>query len=259
MTLRPVSVRRPLDVVQLKLAIRRQLAGGCRARRAAAPEDTGSSGAGASGGTGSTKGRGDPQRHQSQTKLRRVAKAGVAPLSRKRWSGGRHGDPRGQPPPARAREAAGPRNERHQLTMAWVDRAPVARAIPDTARFIAAAAFAIPPVVLLAVAGGLAFRGGGVAAPVATRCSWTRGFARRALGGRRRSRPATLDMANACRSLGAARLERRLVCWTVSREATFEHVLRLAMLVAAAVAGSPMRRARGRRSCSPPALRSTAL
>src|SRR5918994_4950033 len=122
--------------------------------------------------------------------------------------------------------------------MAWVDRAPVARAIPDTARFIAAAAFAIPPVMLLAVAGGLAFRGGGVAPlqwqPIAL-----------GLG----ASLVVLSLVGAVPALQRsawpmlAGLSALLVwsaasfAWTVSREATFEHVLRLALLVAAAVVG----------------------
>ena len=46
----------PLTFLQLKLAIRRQLARGCRARSAADPEEAAPSGTGAVGGTGSTKG-----------------------------------------------------------------------------------------------------------------------------------------------------------------------------------------------------------
>jgi hypothetical protein len=46
----------PLTFLQLKLAIRRQLAGGCQRRNAANPEDAGPTGTGEVGGTESTEG-----------------------------------------------------------------------------------------------------------------------------------------------------------------------------------------------------------
>src|SRR5215210_6838005 len=47
--------------------------------------------------------------------------------------------------------------------MVALDQSPVAPAAPAEARLVAAAAFALPPVMLLAVGFGLALRGGGVA------------------------------------------------------------------------------------------------
>jgi hypothetical protein len=57
----------PLTFLQLKLAIRRQLARGCRGRRAADPEGANSSGTGAAGGTGSTMKATKKQRRPSRS------------------------------------------------------------------------------------------------------------------------------------------------------------------------------------------------
>jgi hypothetical protein len=122
--------------------------------------------------------------------------------------------------------------------MASVDIPSTARAVPVGGRLVAAAAFALPPVVLLAVGFGLAVQGGGVAPE-----QW---------------QPAAIGIAAALFVLAAVgaipRVERAalpaLIClgallawsaasmiWTVSREATFEHVIRLGMLAGAAVIG----------------------
>nr|MBA2568523.1 hypothetical protein [Actinomycetota bacterium] len=122
--------------------------------------------------------------------------------------------------------------------MASEARASIARSVPDTARFIAAAAFAIPPLMLLGVAGGLAFRGGGVAPlqwqPVALGLGASL-VVLSAVGAVPALQRAVLPMIVSLSALlvwSAASF-----AWTVSREATFEHVLRLAMLVAAALVG----------------------
>jgi len=122
--------------------------------------------------------------------------------------------------------------------MASAARASIARSAPDTARFIAAAAFAIPPVMLLGVACGLAFRGGGVAPlqwqPVALGLGACLVVLSVVGAVPALQRPALPMLAGLSALLAWSAVS---FAWTVSREATFEHVLRLGMLFAVAVVG----------------------
>jgi O-Antigen ligase len=119
-----------------------------------------------------------------------------------------------------------------------IEHPSLVRTTPASGRLIAAAAFALPPVMLLAVALGLGLRGGGVAPQ-----QW---------------QPAALGIAASLvvlSAVGAVPTARRTVlpmflglaalllwsgasfAWTASREATYEHVIRLGMLAAAAAVG----------------------
>ena len=110
---------------------------------------------------------------------------------------------------------------------------------PAGGRLVAAAAFALPPVMLLVVAFGLGLRGGGVAAeqwqPVAV------GLAAALLvlavvGAVPRVPRAPLPMLFSLAALLA--WSAVSLAWTASREATFEQVIRLGMLGGAAVVGA---------------------
>jgi hypothetical protein len=120
-----------------------------------------------------------------------------------------------------------------------VDHASIARDVPASARLVAAAALALPPLMLVAVALGLALRGGGV-----TPEQW---------------QPAVIGLAASLLVLSLVGAVPRInlraaapmlaglaallvwsaasMAWTASREATFEHVLRLSLLAGAAVVG----------------------
>jgi len=103
---------------------------------------------------------------------------------------------------------------------------------------IAAAVFALPPLMLLAVALGFAFRGGGVAPeqwqPVAIGLAASL-LVLAAVGAipavQHAAVPALVGLAALLVWSGAS------FAWTASREATFEHLLRVAMLAGAAVVG----------------------
>ncbi len=123
--------------------------------------------------------------------------------------------------------------------MAVVDHPSTLRAVPVGGRLVAAAAFALPPVMLLAVGFGLAVRGGGVApeqwqpAAVGLVASL---FVLSVVGAIPQVQRAALPALFALGGLlvwSAASMT-----WTVSREATFEHLIRLALLAGAAVVGA---------------------
>jgi O-Antigen ligase len=106
-------------------------------------------------------------------------------------------------------------------------------------RLVAVAAFALPPVMLLVAAFGLALRGGGVAPeqwqPVAVGLAAGL-FALAAVGAVPRLQRAALPMLVSLAALLA--WSAVSFAWTASREATFEQVIRLGMLSAAAVVGA---------------------
>ena len=122
--------------------------------------------------------------------------------------------------------------------MTAVDQSAVPRAVPASGRLVAAAAFALPPLMLLAVGFGLALRGGGVAPeqwqPVAIGLAASLlvlaavGAVPRVHGS---ARPWIVGLAALLLWSGAS------MAWTASREATFEYLLRLAMLAGAAAVG----------------------
>lgn len=122
--------------------------------------------------------------------------------------------------------------------MTAVDHPSIAQAVPATGRLVAVAALALPPLMLLAVGVGLAFRGGGVAPeqwqPVAIGLAAslmvlsTVGAVPRVHRG---ALPALVGLAALIVWSAAS------MAWTTSREATFEHVIRLAMLGGAAAVG----------------------
>jgi hypothetical protein len=122
--------------------------------------------------------------------------------------------------------------------MTAIDQPAVARGAPASARLVAAAAFALPPVMLLAVACGLGLRGGGVApeqwqpAALGLAASLVVLAAVGAVPSVQRAALPMLVSLSALLAWSAASL-----AWTVSREATFEQVIRLGMLAAAAVVG----------------------
>ena len=97
------------------------------------------------------------------------------------------------------------------------------------------------------------------ASPVATHCARARGFAPRALSRWRRSHTAAIGVADACRPLGTARsgAPPRLPgpCHAKRRSSTSCGWPCSSRLPSS---GSPMRRGRGRHSCSPPASPSSA-
>jgi hypothetical protein len=122
--------------------------------------------------------------------------------------------------------------------MTAVDQTAVPRAGPVSGRLVAAAAFALPPLMLLAVGLGFALRGGGVAPeqwqPAAIGLAAS-AFVLAAVGAVPRVHRSALPFLIALAALvlwSAASM-----IWTVSREATFEHVLRVAMLAGAAGVG----------------------
>jgi O-Antigen ligase len=123
--------------------------------------------------------------------------------------------------------------------MTAIEHRSVAQAAPGSARLAAAAAFALPPVMLLVVAFGLAFRGGGVAPeqwqPVAIGLAAAL-FVLAAVGAVPSIPRAALPMLVSLAALLAWSVAS--YAWTASREATFEHVIRLGMLAAAAVVGA---------------------
>jgi hypothetical protein len=114
--------------------------------------------------------------------------------------------------------------------MTTLEQPAVAHANAAGARLLAGAAFALPPLVLLAVAFGLAFRGGGVAAdqwqPVAlgVTASLLVLAAVGALPSLSRRVWIVLGIWTALLAWSAASL-----AWSLSREATFEAVTRVAM------------------------------
>jgi O-Antigen ligase/Tetratricopeptide repeat len=120
-----------------------------------------------------------------------------------------------------------------------IEHRSVAQATPASARLVAAAAFALPPVMLLVVAFGLAFRGGGIAPeqwqPVALGLAAAL-FVLAVVGAVPRIQRAAVPMLVALAGLLA--WSAASFAWTASREATFEQVIRLAMLAAAAVVGA---------------------
>jgi O-Antigen ligase len=120
-----------------------------------------------------------------------------------------------------------------------IEHRPVAQATPASGRLVAAAAFALPPVMLLVVALGLAFRGGGVAPeqwqPVALGLAAAL-FVLAVVGAVPRIQRAAVPMLVALAALLA--WSAASFAWTASREATFEQVIRLAMLATAAVVGA---------------------
>ena len=122
--------------------------------------------------------------------------------------------------------------------MTVVEHPSVPRSVPVGGRLVAAAAFALPPLVLLAVGLGFAFRGGGVApeqwqsATIGLAASL---FVLAAVGAVPRVDRAALPLL-----VGLAALllwSASSMGWTASQEATFEHVLRLALLAGAAAVG----------------------
>lgn len=122
--------------------------------------------------------------------------------------------------------------------MSTVDQTAVPRGVPVTGRLVAAAAFALPPLMLLAVGLGFALRGGGVAPeqwqPAAIGLAASV-FVLAAVGAVPRVHRSALPFLVALAALvlwSAASM-----IWTASREATFEHVLRVAMLAGAAGVG----------------------
>jgi O-Antigen ligase len=122
--------------------------------------------------------------------------------------------------------------------MTAIEHRSVARAVPGSARLVAAAAFALPPVMLLVVAFGLGLRGGGVAPeqwqPVAVGLAAAL-VVLAAVGAVPQIQRAALPMLVSLAALLA--WSALSFAWTASREATFEQVIRLAMLAAAAVVG----------------------
>jgi hypothetical protein len=122
--------------------------------------------------------------------------------------------------------------------MTAIEHPPIAQAFPARGRLVADAAFALPPVMLLVVATGLGLRGGGVAPeqwqPVVLGLAVSL-FVLSAIGAVPKVQRAALPMLV---SLGALLAwSAASFAWTASREATFEHVIRLGMLAAAAVVG----------------------
>jgi hypothetical protein len=122
--------------------------------------------------------------------------------------------------------------------MTYVGQTAVPRDVPVSGRLVAAAAFALPPLMLLAVGLGFALRGGGVAAEQwqpATIGLAASVFVLAAVGAVPRVHRSALPFLAALAALvfwSAASM-----IWTASREATFEHVLRVAMLAGAAGVG----------------------
>ena len=123
--------------------------------------------------------------------------------------------------------------------MTAIEQPPAVRAAPANARLVAAAAFALPPVMLLVVAFGLALRGGGVAPeqwqPAAVGLSAAL-LILAAVGAVRSIPRAALPMLVGLAALLA--WSAGSMAWSASREATFEQVIRLAMLAGAAVVGA---------------------
>jgi hypothetical protein len=119
-----------------------------------------------------------------------------------------------------------------------IEHRSVAHATHGSARLVAAAAFALPPLMLLVVAFGLGLRGGGVAPeqwqPVAVGLAAAL-FVLAAVGAVPRVERAALPMLVSLLALLA--WAAASFAWTASREATFEQVIRLGMLAAAAVVG----------------------
>jgi hypothetical protein len=122
--------------------------------------------------------------------------------------------------------------------MTAIEHPPIAQAFPARGRLVADAAFALPPVMLLVVATGLGLRGGGVAPeqwqPVVLGLAVSL-FVLSAIGAVPRVQRAALPMLVSLGALLAWSVAS--FAWTASREATFEHVIRLGMLAAAAVVG----------------------
>ena len=122
--------------------------------------------------------------------------------------------------------------------MTAADQTAVPQAVPVSGRLVAAAAFALPPLVLLAVGLGFAFRGGGVAPeqwqPAAIGLAASL-FVLAAVGAvprvHRSALPFLVGLAGLLAWSAAS------MVWTASREATFDHVVRLALLAGAAVVG----------------------
>jgi O-Antigen ligase len=122
--------------------------------------------------------------------------------------------------------------------MTTIDQPSIASAVPGGVRLVAVAALAVPPLMLLAVGVGLAFRGGGVAPaqwqPVALGLAASL-LVLSVVGAVPRMERSALPAVGALVALlvwSAAS-----IVWTASREATFEHVLRIGMLTGAAVVG----------------------
>jgi hypothetical protein len=122
--------------------------------------------------------------------------------------------------------------------MTAVDHPAIGRAVPAGGRLVAAAAFALPPLMLLVVAFGLALQGGGVAPEQwqSVAIGLVASLLVLAVVGavprvRRSALPTVASLAALLLWTAAS------FAWTASREATFEHVLRLAMLAAAVVVG----------------------
>src|SRR5215207_7549070 len=122
--------------------------------------------------------------------------------------------------------------------MTAVGQTAAQRAVPVSGRLVAAAAFALPPLMLLAVGLGFALRGGGVAPeqwqPAAIGLAASV-FVLAVVGAVPRVHRSALPFLVALAALvlwSAASM-----IWTASREATFEHVLRVAMLAGAAGVG----------------------
>jgi hypothetical protein len=122
--------------------------------------------------------------------------------------------------------------------MTAIEHPPIAQAFPARGRLVADAAFALPPVMLLVVATGLGLRGGGVAPeqwqPVVLGLAVSL-FVLSAIGAVPKVQRAALPMLVSLGALLAWSVAS--FAWTASREATFEHVIRLGMLAAAAVVG----------------------
>jgi hypothetical protein len=123
--------------------------------------------------------------------------------------------------------------------MTIVERVSLERSGRICARTVAAWAFAVPPLALLAIAAGLGFGGGGVTPeewqPVAAGLTASL-FVLAAVGAvpslPRAAAPALLALAALVAWAGASLL------WTASRDATAENIVRLAMLAAAMVVGA---------------------
>jgi hypothetical protein len=122
--------------------------------------------------------------------------------------------------------------------MTAVDQPSIAPAVPAGARLVAVAALALPPVMLLGVAVGLAFRGGGVAPeqwqPVAVGLAASL-LVLSVVGAIPRVERAAIPMVVAL--VAFLLWSAASFAWTASREATLEHALRLAMLTGAAIVG----------------------
>jgi hypothetical protein len=122
--------------------------------------------------------------------------------------------------------------------MTAIEHPPIAQTFPARGRLVADAAFALPPVMLLVVATGLGLRGGGVAPeqwqPVVLGLAVSL-FVLSAIGAVPKVQRAALPMLVSLGALLAWSVAS--FAWTASREATFEHVIRLGMLAAAAVVG----------------------